>query len=63
MKSKVIFFALKKRLNSKTCKKFAASAKALSNAFGTSAHTALASALAEAAELSIFKNKSQYPLQ
>lgn len=41
MKSKVIFLALKKRLNSKACKKFTASAKALS----------------------IFKNKSQYPLQ
>lgn len=48
MKSKVIFLALKKRLNSKACKKFTASAKALSNAFGTLAHSALASALAEA---------------
>ncbi|EIP9721308.1 hypothetical protein LUB74_004285 [Salmonella enterica] len=63
MKSKVIFLALKKRLNSKACKKFTASAKTLSNAFGTLAHSALASALAEASELSIFKNKSQYPLQ
>nr|WP_128971986.1 hypothetical protein [Klebsiella variicola] len=50
MKSKMIPFTVKNLLKSKSCKKMTASAKALCNAFGTSALLALASALAEAVE-------------
>ncbi len=59
MKSKMIPFTVKNFLKSKSCKKMTASAKALCNAFGTSALLALASALAEAVEPTTKNKKNQ----
>lgn len=60
MKSKAIFFLFKNLLKSKSCKKIAASVKALASAKSASVPKALQSALTEAAELIIKNNKSQY---